>query len=144
MAELLGWIKANPVTTVVLLGVAALVGRTFWRWLTRRYEPILVADAVRRLNDGQTCFLDVRTASEVRHGTIPGAMHIPTPRVRRHLDELRQRAGQGPIVVYCHSGMRSASVAHLLTRQGFAEVYNLQGGMMAWQSQGQPTTQGHE
>lgn len=140
MGEILGWVADYPFTTALLLVVVALVGFR----LTRKYRPITPAEAVRRIDDGQTCFLDVRTAREVAGGTLPGAVHIPIPQLRQRLDELREQAGSGPVVVYCHSGMRAASAAYLLARRGFGEVYNLQGGIMAWRGQGLPMAGGHE
>lgn len=37
-----------------------------------------------------------------------------------------------PVVVICHSGIRSARVAHYLESQGFRAVFNLIGGTEAW------------
>ncbi len=140
MSDLLSWLAANPFTTLLLLGAAALVGL----WLTRRYQPISAAEAGQRVEDGQTCFLDVRTPGEVAGGAIPGAVHVPVPQLRQQLDDLRERVGDGPVVVYCHSGIRGASAAYLLARKGFREVYNLRGGIVAWRHQGLPVTGGHE
>lgn len=43
-----------------------------------------------------------------------------------------------PVVVVCRSGGRSARAAALLMQSGVSEVYNLQGGMMAWVRAGLP------
>jgi len=37
-----------------------------------------------------------------------------------------------PIVFQCHHGMRSKSAAERFLRQGFSNVYNLEGGIEAW------------
>ncbi|ABM61474.1 rhodanese-like domain-containing protein [Halorhodospira halophila] len=143
MTELLHWIEEDPVRFVALAAVAILGGRLLWRRLTRRYRPIPVTEAVCWVNDGETLFLDVRTTPETRGGVLPGAVHIPKHQLRRRLQELRSHsAAGGPVVVYCHSGMRSAGAAHLLTRHGFEPVYNLQGGVMAWHAQGLPFESG--
>ncbi|MCG5533846.1 rhodanese-like domain-containing protein [Halorhodospira sp. 9621] len=139
MTELLHWIEQDPVRFVAIAAVAVLGGRLLWRRLTRRYRPLPVAEAVRQVNDGETLFLDVRTGPEVRGGVLPGAVHIPKHQLRRRLQELRGHCPNGgPVVVYCHSGMRSAGAAHLLTRHGFEPVFNLQGGVMAWNADGLP------
>ncbi len=142
MTEWLHWIEDDPVGFVVLVAAAVLVGRLLWRRLTRRYRPVPAAEAAHWVNDDETLFLDVRTAPEVRGGVIPGALHIPKHQLRRRLQELRGEAGSKPLVVYCHSGMRSAGAAHLLTRHGFEPVYNLQGGLMAWNAQNLPLDKG--
>jgi phage shock protein E len=65
--------------------------------------------------------LDVRTSGEFRGGAYPGALNIPVQELAYRLGELpRDR----PIVVYCGSGMRSASAVRLLQAQGFADVVN--------------------
>ena len=43
-----------------------------------------------------------------------------------------------PIVVHCKSGVRSLQAIQLLEKQGFDDLYNLEGGILAWQSQVDP------
>lgn len=83
------------------------------------------------LEEGARLFLlDVRTPAEFRAEHIPGAKLIP-------LQELPGRMGEVPkdrdVVVVCRSGSRSAVAASILTKAGFPRVYNLTGGMLAWQ-----------
>lgn len=72
--------------------------------------------------------LDVRSEGEFRSGAIPGAKNIPVQSLGGRLGELEK---ERPIVVYCASGMRSASAAALLRRNGFKEVSDL-GPAAAW------------
>ena len=73
--------------------------------------------------------IDVREPFEFEIARIDGAKLIP-------LDEIAERAGElrleQPIVVHCHSGRRSAQAVRLLLQRGFANVYNLEGGIDAW------------
>ena len=66
--------------------------------------------------------------SEIEH--IPGARLIPLPGLK---DGRSQLDSQKPVVVYCAVGGRSLAAAQLLAGLGFKEVYNLQGGIKAWQ-----------
>lgn len=66
--------------------------------------------------------LDVRTEAEHRAGAIPGSTNVPLQSRRARLAELDPKR---PVVVYCASGLRSASAAALLRRSGFAEVHDL-------------------
>ncbi|MBK1726244.1 rhodanese-like domain-containing protein [Halorhodospira neutriphila] len=143
MSELLSWLQQNPGSAALWAALAALGAWLLWRRLTRRYQPLSPALAARRVNDGETLFLDVRTPGEVRGGTIPGAVHIPTPQIRQRWREIAD-ATDRPVVVYCHSGLRGAFVAHTLTRHGFRQVYNLQGGIMAWRARDLPVAGGHD
>jgi rhodanese-related sulfurtransferase len=73
--------------------------------------------------------IDVREDWEVSRGVISGATHIPMNLVSDQMDELpRDRK----IVVYCAAGARSYAVAEYLLYQGFKDVINLDGGIMAW------------
>ena len=83
--------------------------------------------------------LDVRTPEEYRQFRLANARLIPIDQVTRRLTELpRDR----PILVYCAVGSRSAQVCNFLARRGYAEVYNLDGGIYAWAQRGYPILQG--
>ena len=76
--------------------------------------------------------LDVREIHEHRIAHLPGCVLIPSGELARRLNELDRTM---PIVVYCRTGGRSARAATLLRRHGFAEVSNLNGGILAWADQ---------
>lgn len=76
-----------------------------------------------------TTILDVRTPGETMAGIIEGAMTIPMDLLQTRLDELPQ---DGPLLVYCAVGGRSAAVCDVLARAGRTEVYNLDGGITGW------------
>lgn len=77
----------------------------------------------------QAQWLDVRTEGEVQAGMVPGAQWIPMDQIEERLDELPQ---DRPLIVYCAGGVRSANVCHFLGTRGFHGLYNLEGGMSAW------------
>ena len=47
------------------------------------------------------------------------------------------------IAIICLTAHRSPIAAHQLRRAGFTTVFNMTGGMMAWQKAGLPTCKGH-
>ncbi len=72
--------------------------------------------------------VDVREPSEFEAGTLPGAINIPLGELHTRLSELdRDRR----VVLLCRSGGRSGAAAQQLTGEGFADVVNLVGGMLA-------------
>lgn len=73
--------------------------------------------------------LDVREPWELEICRIDGAVAMPMRLVPAHAATLDAAA---PVVVVCHHGMRSMQVAMFLEREGFADVFNLQGGIEAW------------
>ena len=74
-------------------------------------------------------FIDVREPHERLARSIPGTLHIPLGHLPRHLHRLDPAR---PVIVHCKSGVRSAAACELLRQMGFAEVYNLRGGIDAW------------
>lgn len=76
--------------------------------------------------------LDVREAYELTtDGLIPGSVHIPMRFIPNRLSELPK---DRPIVAYCGVGARSYYVAEFLLNQGYGDVKNLRGGIIAWQA----------
>jgi rhodanese-related sulfurtransferase len=48
--------------------------------------------------------------------------------------------GDVPYLIYCHTGNRSGQTREMMRQLGFERVYDLQGGIAAWQAAGQPIT----
>jgi len=90
--------------------------------------PEAVADRIQEDPD-RVVLLDVREPFERSLATIEPSVHIPMQEVPGRLDELPQ---DRELVVYCHTGLRSAMVAAFLESRGFARVVNLSGGIDAW------------
>ena len=76
--------------------------------------------------------IDVRTAGERDGASIDGSVNIPLSRLA---DELSGLSRDRPTVVYCASGYRSAVAASVLQRAGFTEVFDLVGGLAAWEAE---------
>jgi glyoxylase-like metal-dependent hydrolase (beta-lactamase superfamily II)/rhodanese-related sulfurtransferase len=79
--------------------------------------------------------LDVRDLDEWEAGHIAGAFHLPFSVVSEHADELD---GMQPLAVICGSGQRSMIAIAMLKRHGFSSVFNVAGGMQAWEEAGLP------
>ncbi|NIH97029.1 rhodanese-related sulfurtransferase [Mycolicibacterium fluoranthenivorans] len=76
--------------------------------------------------------LDVREDDEWTAGHAPGAVHVRLGDLDTHVFDTTT-----PIVAVCRSGGRSRSASMKLAATGVT-VYNLAGGMTAWQKTGQP------
>jgi phage shock protein E len=68
--------------------------------------------------------IDVRTPNEFVGGAYPGAKNIPVSELAGRLAEIPK---DKPVVLYCASGMRSASAAKLMKAAGYADVVNAGG-----------------
>ena len=93
-------------------------------------RQISVTELKQRLDDhAELVLLDVREPEELALARLPGAVHIPMGEVPNRLHEL---AHDKEIVVFCHHGIRSASVVQFLVQHDFEQVVNLAGGIDAW------------
>jgi rhodanese-related sulfurtransferase len=100
------------------------------------FKEISVAELAALLQQGGIRLLDVRTDAEVARGKIPQSDPMPLHLIAQHLPALDKAAST---VFYCQMGGRSAQAAAFAVANGFADVYNLRGGITAWIQAGLPT-----
>ena len=89
--------------------------------------------------EGGCRILDVREPAEYLSGAIENALHIPRGLLEAAADrqyeganaDLRDHRNATWLVV-CRSGARAAMACDVLQQMGYDKVYNLFGGMMAW------------
>lgn len=94
-----------------------------------------VQEARRAALTGEVLLLDVREDDEWAAGRAPGAVHLPTSRLRQ--DSVSRDL---PVYVVCRVGGRSAAVTEALAQLGYS-VSNVAGGMLAWAAAGLPVVQ---
>ncbi len=125
------------ITLFVLLSLC-LTGSVGWSQSVPQNLDVRSFNETMRRTPART-ILDVRTAQEVAGGTLPGAVNIDffAPDFTKQLGRLDTTK---PVFVYCAVGGRSSKAAQQLQQAGFKTVYNLSGGMQAWQQAGYPTT----
>ena len=98
----------------------------------RGVKEVNSAEALELINHKNALVLDVREESEFKAGHLLNAKWIPLGKLAGRTGEL-ERYREQPIVVVCRSGHRSASACAALGKQGFAQAFNLSGGVVAWQ-----------
>ena len=80
--------------------------------------------------------IDVREEHEFETCNLNGLL-IPMGEIADNVDKVSK---DKPVVVHCRSGKRSANVIHYLeTNFGFNNLYNLEGGILAWADQIDPS-----
>jgi rhodanese-related sulfurtransferase len=84
-----------------------------------------------------TVIIDVRSEQEFmsKTGHLDDARRIPNDSLMLRANELEEFKDR-PILVYCRTGGRSTKAAETLTKLGFSQVYNLDGGISAWDRAG--------
>lgn len=101
-------------------------------------EQVNSVDVAALLADG-ALFVDVREINEVEvlAYELPGVLNLPLSVLSDRLAELPQ---DRPVVLACRSGNRSGKAAALLAENGFTQLYNLTGGIIAWETAGLPVS----
>ena len=85
--------------------------------------------------EGNGLLLDVRTNEEFASAHLKGATQIDFY-ASDFQDQLKKLDTETPVYVYCRSGGRSGNAANIMKGMGFKAVYNLEGGITAWQGAG--------
>lgn len=99
-------------------------------------QPIKMMNAdqfqeyMERHKPDQYVLLDVRQEWEYEESHIPGARLIPLAELPDRLDEISREL---PLIAQCASGARSMAAAALLEGQGFGDITNMVGGILAWE-----------
>lgn len=138
MEEYIAFAQNHPILVAGFAGVLALIIWTEIGRFTRKYNQIDTKQAVRLMNDDKTVIVDVRTTKELsKEGKLQGSRHFDLKDLEKRLPELDKFKEQ-PVLVYCRSGNRSAHACGVFTKNGFSNVNNLAGGILAWQSDNLP------
>jgi rhodanese-related sulfurtransferase len=97
------------------------------------------SSATEMINHQQGVVVDVRPSADFHKGHIINAISIPSNGFANQIATLNKYKDK-PIIVSCRSGAQSSSACQQLRKAGFEQVYNLKGGIMAWQSANLPVT----
>ncbi len=89
-------------------------------------------------NNSGIVLIDVREQHEFDAAQMGGIL-IPMSQIQERYSEIPK---EGEVVIQCRSGMRSANVIHFLEQQyGYNNLINLEGGIVAWSHQIDPSIQ---
>ena len=103
----------------------------------RRPTPKLAPTELKRwLDEGRDItLLDTRNAYEVERGTFRGAVRTGIRRFRDFpaaVQKLDPALKQQPVVMFCTGGIRCEKAGPLLQREGFEQVFQLEGGILKY------------
>lgn len=100
-------------------------------------DEVDVEEAARLQAEGAV-ILDVRNDDERAVRYISGSVHIPLPELAGRLAEVPD----GPVLVVCKMGLRSAMAAYMLEQSGHDDVSSIAEGTDGWAAAGKPITAG--
>lgn len=97
------------------------------------FKEVVQAEA----NNASVDFINVCTPAEYKEKHIQGVRSVPLSEIDSHIDEFQ---GKKTIYVHCRSGQRSSRAIQQLQARGVtAELVNVEGGLLAWDTAGLPT-----
>jgi len=94
-------------------------------------------EATRLMNQGGSLVLDIREGDEYAAGHLPKARHIPLSQLSKRMDEIGKFKDK-PVIVTCKTGTRAGAATRVLKQAGFTSVFELRGGLNAWQQASLP------
>jgi len=133
------WVQfiQNNIAIVMLVLVSGLM--LLWPMIGRRMSGVRevgTLEATQLINHQNAVVLDVREDSEFYAGHVPHSLHVLLGQLakRAELEKYKNR----PVIAICRSGMRSGRACSVLRKNGFEQVYNLAGGISAWERANMP------
>jgi phage shock protein E len=117
--------------TLMVLALAGCSGESAAPTATiETISPLAAADLIEEAPAGLVV-LDVRTPEEFATGHLAGAVNLDY-QAAGFPDELGALDREVPYLLYCRSGNRSAQVREMMRGLGFTDVYEIDGGILAW------------
>lgn len=95
------------------------------------FQHISPQQTKEKLEKGEIKVVDIRDDQSFELGHIPSAFHLSNSSVAQFVSDNEFAT---PVVVCCYHGISSQQAAQFLIHQGFEEVYSMDGGFEAWQS----------
>ncbi len=136
-AQLFEFFGNHTLLMLAFFAVAGLLIFTEVRSRLSGMKQIGIVQATQLSNRSNALFLDVREVADYKAGHIPDSVHVPLKELGEHSTELEKYRSR-PVIAYCRSGNRSNGAGGILKKIGFENIYNLNGGMTAWQSANLP------
>ena len=130
------FVMNNPVLATAWLAVACALAWTI-KATAAGGARVTPAQATRLINSEDAVVLDVRPDSEFKDGHILNATNIALSDLSTQMGKLERYKGR-PVITACRSGQQSHTAAGVLRKAGFEKVYNLAGGIVAWQDASLP------
>jgi len=94
--------------------------------------PDELEEYIRTHKEGSYLILDVRQPEEYEESHLPGSKLVPLPTLS---EALAQMDKVKDTIVYCSVGGRSLTAAKFLITRGFRHIFQLQGGIQAWENE---------
>ena len=137
MDQLITFTSNNTILVVAIVIVSLMLIYSLVGEKLRGYSSVSPSQSTQMINHDDAVIIDVRENNEYSSGHIINSIHIPLSSLKTRLDSIEKHKSQ-KIIVACRSGHRSSQACATLKKAGFEQVFNLSGGVMAWESASLP------
>ena len=120
---------------LLLIPVSFFLYKTLMKDTTVTIPPSNFKSKIEKNHDAT--ILDVRTAGEFSEGHLENALNIDWNEsdFDQKIEKINKKT---TIFVYCQSGGRSSSAVSHLHDLGYKNIFELDGGISSWQTEGLP------
>ncbi|MCU7920131.1 MAG: rhodanese-like domain-containing protein [Candidatus Thiodiazotropha sp. (ex Epidulcina cf. delphinae)] len=136
MQQLIEFTMNNWILVLAFTLVAAVL---IYNLLQGDKDSVDPSAATVLINHQDAVVVDIRPAADFHKGHIINALNIPSNGFANQMGILDKHKDK-PIIVSCRSGAQSSSTCQQLKKAGFDQVFNLKGGILAWQNANLPIT----
>jgi rhodanese-related sulfurtransferase len=132
MDQYLEFISNHPMLFLALGVVTFLLIKEFAESAFSKFTNLSPMNVVAKMNSDDLVIIDVREPHEFILGHIENAINTPLGKLKEQLKTLEKYKNKD-ILMVCQSGTRSAPACKTLINAGFEKIFNLDGGMQAWE-----------
>jgi len=129
---------------MLVAGFAAVTLLLIWTEITRHtrgYLELTPAQAVQKINQGNTSIVDISTLADYSKSHLSGAKHIALSRFSKPDPEI-ESLKSGAVLVVCKNGQTAHQAATRLVKLGAKDVAVLKGGVTQWMADQYPLASG--
>ncbi|MDH5600978.1 MAG: rhodanese-like domain-containing protein [Gammaproteobacteria bacterium] len=137
MDQLITFTSNNTILVLSIIIVSFMLLNSLFAEKLRGYTSISPIESTQMINHDDALVLDVREMNEYSQGHILNSVHIPLTNLKNRISEIEKHKSK-KVIVACRSGHRSSHACANLRKNGFENVFNLRGGVMAWQNANLP------
>lgn len=131
MERFFEFILNHYIYSLALAVVTYLLIQELFDTAFKKYSSITPLLAVVKMNESDSLIIDVREAPDFVQSHIENAVNTPLSKLNEYLKKITDHKNK-PVLIACQNGTRSLSAAKLLTKEGFEQVFVINGGMDAW------------
>ena len=132
MDRFIEFVLNHYLLTLALTVVTFLLIQDLFESAFNKFKSLSPMLAVAKMNSNDALIIDVREPHEFIKGHIENAINTPLSKLADRLNQFNQQKDI-PVIVVCQTGSRSVPACKTLIKSGFNDVYNITGGMQAWE-----------